>query len=96
MKSYYNAIKHFYESNEISLNWSLIKKDYVGLTSNIKVNVDMPYTYEEIHRMLDKATERERVVIFLLASTGMRRGAVSELKVSDLNWIDQYQSLQGI
>lgn len=91
MKSHYNAIKHFYESNEIQLNWSLIKKDYVGLTSNIKGNVDVPYTYEEIHRLLDKADERMRVVILLLASTGMRRGAIHELKVGDLKWIDQYR-----
>jgi integrase len=91
MKSHYNAIKHFYESNEIQLNWPLIKKDYVGLTSNIKSNVDMPYTYEEIHKLLDKADERMRVVILLLCSTGMRRGAIHELKVSDLKWIDQYQ-----
>jgi integrase len=90
MKSHYNALKHFYDSNEIQLNWSLIRKDYVGIT-NIKANVDMPYTYEEIHKMLDKADERMRVVIFLLASTGMRRGAIHELKVGDLKWIDQYR-----
>ncbi len=91
MKSHYNAIKHFYESNEISLNWSLIKKDYVGLTSNIKSNIDMPYTYEDIHKLLDKADEKMRVCLYLLCSTGMRRGAIHELKVGDLKWIDQYQ-----
>jgi len=30
------------------------------------------------------------VIILLLASTGMRRGAVSELKIGDLKYIEQY------
>jgi hypothetical protein len=51
----------------------------------------MPYTYEEIHKMLDKSDERKRVVILLLASTGMRRGAIYELKYDDLKWIEKYQ-----
>jgi hypothetical protein len=51
----------------------------------------MPYTYEEIHKMLDKADERERLIILLLCSAGIRIGALPELKVGDLKWIDQYQ-----
>lgn len=37
MKSYYNAIKHFYESNEISLNWSLIKKEDDNKTRDLNL-----------------------------------------------------------
>jgi|SRR5215207_2532025 len=90
VRGYYLAIKHFYQSNEIMLNWPIIK-DYVGVTTNMKRSIDMPYTYEEIHKMLDKADERERVIILLLASTGMRRGALYELKYGDVKWINQYQ-----
>jgi integrase len=88
--NYYVAIKHFYESNEIALNWSIIK-DYVGSTSNLKRALDMPYTYEEIHEMLDKADERKRLCILLLSSTGMRRGALPQLRYGDLKWIEEYQ-----
>ena len=91
VRGHYMAIKHFYESNEIILNWSVIKKDYVGITSNMKSAIDMPYTYEEIHKMLDKSDERKRVVILLLASTGMRRGAIAEIRYGDLKWIEKYQ-----
>lgn len=90
IKAHYNAIKHFYESNEIVLNWALVK-DWVGIVSNIKRNIDMPYTYEEIHRMLDKSDERKRVIVLLLASAGMRRGALSELKYGDIKWIDEFR-----
>ena len=90
VRGHYMAIKHFYESNEITLNWSLIK-DCVGITTSMKRTLDMPYTYEEIHKMFDKADERKRVVILLLCSTGMRRGAVCEMKYGDLNWIEEHQ-----
>jgi len=90
VRNYYGAVKHFYQSNEITLNWNVIK-DYVGSVVNVSANLDMPYTYEEIHKMLDKADERKRVIILLLASTGMRVGALPELKYSDLKWIDQYR-----
>jgi len=89
LHTYYAAIKHFYVKNEVQLNWDNIG-DSVGTYSNIKSNLDMPYTYEEIHRILDKCDERQRVIILLLASTGMRRGAVSELKIGDLKYIEQY------
>ena len=90
VRVHYNAIKHFYESNEIILNWALVR-DWVGTSTNIKRAMDMPYTYEEIHRMLDKADERKRVMILLLASTGMRRGALSELRYGDIKWIEEFQ-----
>jgi integrase len=89
VRSYYLAVKQFYQSNEITLNWPIIK-DYLGIISNVKRDNDMPYTYEEIHKMLDNSDERERAIILLLASTGMRRGALPELKYGDLKWIDQY------
>jgi integrase len=87
--TYYDAVKHFYQTNDITLNWHNIK-DYAGSTSNVVANVDMPYTYEEIHKMLDKADERKRVLIYLFCSTGMRRGAIPLLKIGDLKYIEQY------
>jgi integrase len=85
--SYYDAVKRFYKSNRITLQGYL--KDYVG-TVNIPTNFDMPCTYEEIHRMLDKAGERQRCIILLLCSGGLRREAVSQLKYSDPKWVEQY------
>ena len=39
-------------------------KGYIG--SKRRVKKDRAYTYEEIRKILDKADERERVVIYLL------------------------------
>jgi integrase len=72
-----------------NLNWDNIK-DSIGTPSNIIKNFDQPYTYEEIHKILDKCDERERVIILLLCSSGMRRGAVSELKIGHLKYIEQF------
>jgi integrase len=51
----------------------------------------MPYTYEEIHKMLNKSDERKRVCILLLSSTGVRRGALPQLRYGDLKWIEDYR-----
>jgi hypothetical protein len=40
--------------------------------------------------MLDKAGERQRCIIPLLCSGGLRREAVSQLKYSDSKWVEQY------
>ena len=40
---------------------------------------DRAYTHEEIGKMLEIADERMRAVILLLASTGMRIGAIPSL-----------------
>ena len=82
-----NSIKKFYESNDIDLRWRKIK-GYMG--SKRRVKKDRPYTYEEIRKILEKANEWERVVIYLLISPGMRIGALNTLKIKHLQNIEQY------
>ena len=46
------------------------------------------YTAEEISRLLEISDEREKAIILLLASTGMRVGAVHPLRLKDLKkWV---------
>ncbi len=87
----YSAIKHFYRMNEIELNWFKISK-YLGEPT--KVVRDRSYTTEEIQHILTKCDERMRVVILLLASTGIRLGAVARLKIGSLTKIDEYSLYQ--
>jgi hypothetical protein len=49
--------------NDITLNWKKITS-FIG--DNYKMVSDRPYTREEIKKMLDKASERDRVIIFLM------------------------------
>jgi integrase len=86
-----SAIKHFYRMNDIQLNWYKISK-YLG--EHTRVVKDRAYTTEEIQQILTKADERMRVVILLLASTGMRIGAIPNLKLSDLKKIDNFSLYQ--
>ncbi|MDW0278250.1 MAG: hypothetical protein QN721_09165, partial [Nitrososphaeraceae archaeon] len=53
-----------------------------------RVNRDRAYTHEEIHSLLDICDERMRAVILLLASSGMRIGAVPLLKIRNLEKVN--------
>jgi integrase len=82
-----SAVKLFYDVNKVQgIAWKIIAK---SMGENRKLR-DRPYSREEIRKILDKADFRARVVILLLASTGMRIGAVGELKVADLAKIEKY------
>jgi integrase len=73
--------------NDVVLNWKKIS-NYLG--ENIKLFKDRAYTTEEIQQLLTKADERMRVVILLLASTGMRIGAIPGLKLKHLTKIEHF------
>src|SRR5215475_13979974 len=60
--TYLNVIKHFYDFNEVTLSWRIInayKPEYQ------KVAEDEPYTTEEIDRLIEGATPRDRAIILL-------------------------------
>ena len=91
ISNYLHPIKAFYKINDIVLNVYKISK---FMPEQIKVNRDRAYTHEEIGKMLEVADERMRVVVLLLASTGMRIGAIPFIKMRNLqeNKITVYES----
>jgi site-specific recombinase XerD len=74
---YVSAIKHFFVMNDVVINWSKLSKMLPEMTTL----EDRGYTKEEIVAMLDDADEREKVVVLLLATAGMRIGAIPGLKI---------------
>jgi integrase len=64
-----------------SIPWRRVKRH---LPPHESTHDDRAYTVEEIHRILEKCDERSRVIILLMASTGMRIGAIHELPIGDL------------
>ena len=88
-----SVIRHFYDMNDVVLNWKKINS-FIG--EDMKVTRDRPYTHEEIKRLLEKCAERERVVILLMTSTGMREGAIHTLKMRNLTKIEKYNIYQII
>ena len=65
--------------------------DYDDETSEGGDREDRPYSKEEIKTMFNAAQDiRVKIVISLLASSGLRHGAVNILKLRDLEKIDKY------
>lgn len=83
-------LSKFYSMNDIVLNW---KKLHSYLPDAVKTVEDTAYLRDQIITMLKFATrQRARVVIKLLASSGMRVGGVPKLKKKHLEPIgDLYE-----
>jgi len=76
------AIKHFCEMNDIVLNWKKINK--FALNSDIPKLQNRAYTHEEIKQVVDYCDHRIRTMFLFLASTGVRIGALRNMKIKDL------------
>jgi integrase len=84
-----SPVKKFYETNDVELRWNRIKS-YIGKGRNKKYKKDRPYTHLEIQKMLEKADQRGRIAILLMSSSGIRVGALTSLKLRNLERIDKY------
>jgi integrase len=84
-----SAIFHFFEINDVTLNTRKIKR-FVPEDKSDNYSVDRPYSISEIIQILSKCDIRSRVPILLMASTGMRIGALRELRLGDLKKIDEF------
>jgi len=84
---YLAAIRKFYVMNDIQLNWDRIHS-YQG--DNEKMTEDRPYTHSEIHQMISHTSIRNKAIILLMWSGGLRAGAIPPLRIKDLEPIDRY------
>lgn len=83
------SIKHACEMNDVILNWKKIKKFNKRERTDNSINgKDRPYTHKEIQDILQYADERAKCAFTLLASTGIRIGALPSMKIGDLEKID--------
>ena len=89
----FSAIKRFYKSNRVAaLDWDQLAY-YKGKFTG-KVIEDRLYTNEEIKQLLDCADLREKVLVYILFSTGMRIGGLTELKLRDLTFMENKKIYQ--
>jgi len=79
--NYVSSILAFYKINDIVLNIVKINK-FIPIAR--KVRNDRSYTREEISKLLEISDERFRVVILLMASSGIRVGALPLLRLRHL------------
>ncbi len=76
------AIKSFLEINEVELKWRKVAKLF---PAKIKKTGRRAYTTQEIQQILSTTTElRTRAIIHFLASSGVRIGALPELRIRHL------------
>ncbi len=89
------AIFHFFVTlNDVVLNKSKISRFVPRQDDNDNDGyvLDMAYTVEEIHRIMNVGCSdlRSKLMVMLMASTGMRVGALYDLRVGDLVKLDKY------
>ncbi|HZD81935.1 MAG TPA: hypothetical protein VE076_03570, partial [Nitrososphaeraceae archaeon] len=85
IKGYLVGIQSFLEFNEIMLNWKKIVKFCPEQVSN---NL-RAYTRDEIAKLLSEADLRDRCLILLMSSTGIRVGAIKDLRIKHLKKLQE-------
>ena len=76
---YLTPIKTFLETNDIELNWRKIKRLY---PNKIKSSGSSAYQTDDVKKMLEVTKQvRNKAIIHFFASTGVRVGVLSELKI---------------
>jgi site-specific recombinase XerD len=79
---YTAALNKFYVINDVTtLNWKKIKS-FMG--EHEKAAEDRPYTHSEIQTLLQHSSLRNRAMIMLMSSAGVRVGALPILRIRDL------------
>jgi len=82
IKNYLARVLRFYKVNRISLNSYIIN---TFLPEETRGKKDRAYTHEEISKLLEFAEDpRMKVVILLMATSGMRVGALPDLRLRNL------------
>jgi len=81
--TYVGPIEHFFVQNDIVLNLKKIRKWYPKFE---KQTGQEPYTNQDIKKTLSVANLRWSAIIHFFASTGIRPGALIEIKMKDLDF----------
>jgi integrase/recombinase XerD len=82
IRNYFTAVTSYYAINDNPLN---VRKLSKFLPENKKVKTDRAYTREEISKLLEVSDKRMRVVILVFCSSGIRLGALVNLKLKHLD-----------
>ena len=90
--TYLTPIEHFFVQNDITLNFKKIRKWF---PKHEKLTGQDPYTNEDIKKLLSVASLRWRAIIHFFTSTGVRPGAIFDLKMSNLDF-DRYEGCTSV
>jgi integrase len=91
ISTYLASVTHFFEMNDISLHWKKLRKFKAKHRAVVE---DKPYTHDQIKKLVGAASMRDKAIITLMASSGMRRGAIPCLRLKDVDKIEKYGVLK--
>lgn len=80
-----NAIYHFYDMNDVSLNKKKIKMFKGEYTRKV---VDRAYTHENIKKILDVSDLRAKTIVLLMASSGIRIDGLPDIRIRNLEKVN--------
>ena len=91
----FSAIKHACEMNDVILNWKKMKKFIRTDNRDNAINgKDRGYEHEEIQKILEFSNQRSKTAFLVLASTGIRIGALELIRISDIERIDDLYKIK--
>ncbi|MFZ0894842.1 MAG: tyrosine-type recombinase/integrase [Candidatus Nitrosopolaris sp.] len=92
------SLRHLYNMNDVLLNWKKLSKfRFIMEESNADCQKkDRAYTHEDIQKMLSVASTKMKAMVLLLASSGMRVGAVPPLKCRHLMNVQSSEQIKQI
>jgi integrase len=82
-----SAIFYFYTINRITINKTYVCR-FINKKGKKKVQKDIAYTHEQIEKIISVCNLRQRVIVLLMASTGMRVGALNSLDLSHIQRVN--------
>ena len=77
-----SSIFKFYEVNRVNLNRKYLNQ---FMPAQRKLKADKAYTFKQIEKLVNSADKRDKVMVLLMASTGMRIGALPQLTIGNLS-----------
>jgi integrase len=91
-KVYFHAVKKFVEVTvpESQVNWKMVE-----LPKTWSVEEDRPPTKQELKDILNHGNLKDRAIVLLAVSSGMREGTLAELQVGDVDF-DAFEDIAVI
>ena len=87
IKTPISALELFCDANDLAINW---KKIHRLLPAQKKKSGSRSYSTEQVQKMLQATTNlRNKAIIHFLASSGVRIGALPELKIKHIRNMPQ-------
>lgn len=87
------GVQSFLEEHEIVLPWKKIARHYYPEDVSHDYR---SYTRQEISKLLSVADLRDRCILLLMASTGIRVGAIPALTIKSLKKLDEGRAINRI